>query len=265
MLDTATIAGMQRAKGKVRAGFSGAGNRLRDLHQSGSLKALLPRNHAPVPDLVLVNTAGGLTGGDDYSVSIEALDSASVNVATQTAERVYKASAGVAQMNVSLTVKGGGTLCWMPQETILFDRSAIARKITAEMDEASRLLIVEPIVYGRRAMGETLETVNFADQWRIRQGGRLVHAEATRINGPFSAYQGIGALDNARASATFLYVASDAEDRLEEARSYGVNASAWGGRLVVRLLADDALKLRRQMTEFLTRFRGAPLPRVWTM
>lgn len=265
MLDSAATVTMQRAKGLARVGFSGAENRLRDLHQSGSLKALLPRNHAPVPDVVLVNTAGGLTGGDRYRIEAAAHDGASATIATQTAERVYKASSGVAQMDVRLSVTGGGMLAWMPQETILFDRSAIARTITADLDLDSRLLIVEPVIYGRRAMGEVLQTTNFSDQWRIRVDGRLIHAEATRIQGDFAAYQGIGALDGAIATATVLYVSPDAETCLDAVRALGLPASAWGGRLVVRLMADDARAMRRQLTDFLTQFRGAPMPRVWTM
>lgn len=265
MLDATHQVKLQRAKGRVVAGFSGPDNRLRDLHQSGSLKALLPRNHAPVPDVVLVNTAGGLTGGDDYRIDIHAHDGASATVATQTAERVYKASQGVARMDVHLTAKGGATVHWMPQETILFDQSAIARTILADLDADSRLLIVEPVIFGRKAMGETLQTVSFSDQWRIRVEGHLIHAEATRITGDFSRYQGIGCLNGARATATILYVGPDAMDRLDEARALGVPATAWGGKLVVRLMHDDARALRRQLTEFLRNFRGCDLPRVWTM
>ncbi len=259
------IGALQRARGRAMVGFAGAQNRLVDLHQSGSLKALLPRNHAPVPDVVLVNTAGGLTGGDRYTVELSANAGASATVATQTAERVYKASADVAQMDVSLRVTGGGILSWLPQETILFDRSAIARRITADLDADSRLLIVEPVVFGRRAMGEALTQTRFTDQWRIRVDGRLVHAEATRIDGDFAAYQGRGCLNGALAMATVLYVGPDAEARLDQVRALGLPASAWGGRLVVRLLESDPRQLRRTLMEFLKHFRGCDLPRVWTM
>ncbi|OUD10601.1 hypothetical protein BVC71_03670 [Marivivens niveibacter] len=265
MLDAHPHVSLQRAKGRAMAAFGGGDNRLRDLHQSGSLKALLPKNHAPVPDLVLVNTAGGLTGGDRYAVNVTAHDGASVTVATQTAERVYKASTGVAHMDVTLSVSGGGALHWLPQETILFDHSAIQRTITANVDESSRLLIVEPVVFGRQAMGETLTQTHFSDRWRIRQNGRLIHAEQTRISGDFAAYQGIGALNGARAVATILYVGPDAVDLLEAVRSYGIQASAWDGRMVIRLMDESPRNLRLQITDFMKKFRGCDLPRVWTM
>ena len=265
MLDASKSVTHQRARGRVLVGFEGANNRLVDLHQSGSLKALLPRNHAPVPDVVLVNTAGGLTGGDDYAVSAYVRDGAEAVIATQTAERVYKASADVASMSVSLTLSGASTLSWMPQETILFDNSAIARNINVDMDAESRLLIVEPIVFGRRAMGEDLTSVSFSDQWRIRVDGRLTHAEATRIEGEVSDYRGLGCLGDAVASATILYIGPDAQARLPLARNLGLTASSWEGRLVVRFLDSDARHMRAKMIEFLTLFRGTEMPRVWTM
>jgi urease accessory protein len=107
--------------------------------------------------------------------------------------------------------------------------------------------------------------VSFSDQWRIRVDGRLIHAEATRITGDFTQYQGIGCLNGARATATILYVGPDAMDRLDQARALDVPVSAWAGKLVVRLMHDDARALRQHLTEFLRNFRGCDLPRVWTM
>jgi urease accessory protein len=69
--------------------------------------------------------------------------------------------------------------------------------------------------------------------------------------------------------ATVLYVAPDAEGRLDEARELlqgsasCAGASAWNGLLAVRLLARDPSDLRRDAVRFLAAFRASPLPRVW--
>lgn len=261
---------MQRARGLARVRFDGPENRLTTLHQSGCLKAKLPRNHAPEPDVVLINTAGGLTGGDVLSVDITAEDGARVNVATQTAERVYKSSAFAGQVNLRLKIGAQASIHWMPQETILFDHSSLARTIVVDMAEDSELLIIEPMVFGRRAMGERLSSFSISDQWRIRRSSTLVHAEATRFSGSMDALSGPAALGDTCAVATIVFVSSTAESRLEQARALvpdtvSAGFSADNGRLIGRFAGTDPRLLRDALIQFLTAFRAAPMPRVWTM
>jgi urease accessory protein len=75
--------------------------------------------------------------------------------------------------------------------------------------------------------------------------------------------------NGARALATILHVAPDAEQRLGEARdllgpaSSECGASAWNGVLVVRLLSRDPQQLRADLVRFLEGFRQAAMPRSW--
>ncbi len=267
MPDGTQIAAMQRARGRVALRFAGERHRLVDLHQSGCLKAMMPRNHTAEPDVVLINTAGGLTGGDHLNISASVETSARLNIATQTAERVYKSTGPMGRVSVDLTIGAGGAIHWMPQETILFDRSALGRSITVDMQDTSELLIVEPLIFGRRAMGETLSHFSISDQWCIRRSSRIVHAEATRFEGGLGDLSGLAALGDCCAVATILFVKQGAETRLDEARAILPDAafSATKDRLIGRLAASDPRLLRGRLIHFLTRFRSAPMPRVWTM
>lgn len=263
----------QRARGAVRVGFGlrDGKSRLTDLYQAGSAKAMLPRSHAPHPEATLINTAGGLTGGDRFDWRVDLGPGARATLATQTAERVYRSAAGAARVDIALSVGAGAHLDWLGQETILFERSALERRLRLDLAGDATALIVEPLVFGRAAMGETPDWVDLTDRWTITRDGHPLHVEATRIRPPMSALRGAAALDGGRAVATVVYAGQDAEDRLGPARRLlppdGVRAaaSAWGGRLVVRLLADDAQPLRSALKHFLTGFRGTALPRVWTM
>lgn len=264
---------LQKARGQVRICFDvrHGRTRLADLYMDGSAKALLPRTHGTEPQAVIINTAGGLTGGDAFDYSVELGAGARATVSTQTAERAYRAAAGTARIKTRLHLGPGACLDWLPQETILFEGSAVARRIEADVAPGACLLMVEALTLGRAAMGETLDAVSFSDQWRVRQNGTLVHAEAARIEAPLAELRTPAALGSARALATVLYVAPDAEDQLVAVRAFpgfdGVRhaASAWGGRLVIRYLADAAQPLRTALIDHLTRMRGAPMPRVWTM
>jgi urease accessory protein len=135
-------------------------------------------------DATLLNTTGGITGGDRFAWRATAAPGAWLGLTTQAAERAYRARPGeTGQVAVTLELAAGARLDWLPQETILFDRSALERRLEADLCGNARLLVVEPVVFGRAAMGERIGAIRFVDRWRIRRDGRLVHAEATRIEG----------------------------------------------------------------------------------
>lgn len=272
MLKLAPDSGLQRARGNAHLGFATRNGkcRLTDLHQSGCVKALLPANHSSRTDAVLINTAGGVTGGDQltYSASLEA--EASLCLTTQTAERIYKSSGGTGMISTRLDLADRSSLDWLPQETILFDESALKRTLDVDMGASSSALLLEPIVLGRKAMGETLTSCFLSDQWRVRRDGKLVYSDALRLTDP-TRLRGKATLDTMRAFATLVYIAPDAEARLETMRrlldfpDVTAAASAWNGCLVTRFIALDAQPLRAALIATLSQFRAHPLPRVWHM
>lgn len=269
------ISGRQpRAIGRVRVAARLRGDRtaLADLHQAGSARALFPREQGALV-AVLLNTAGGITGGDRFDWLAEAAPGAALTLTTQAAERVYRAQAGeTARVDTRLTLAPGARLDWLPQETILFDGAALDRSLCVEMAEDAALLALEPVVLGRQAMGERVQRAHFTDRWRIRRAGRLVWADSLRLSGAVAdTASRPGLFGPNRAAASLVYVAPDAADRLAAARALldesGIEAgaSARDGVLALRLLAPDGRALRAALARFLTVFRGAPLPRVWTI
>jgi urease accessory protein len=275
MLDAADIPVMQRARGAARARFAHKGGRTRiaDLHQSGSAKAMLPSVYGTMPHLVFVNTAGGITGGDWFEWSVEAGDGCALTATTQTAERLYRARRAdlPGQVHTRLIAGHGARVDWIPQETILFEHSALTRQMTAHIAEDATLTVLEPIVIGRSAMGEHVAQAAFRDTWRIHRGGRLVYADALRLPPEMATLDQIGALDGSRAFASLLHISPTAEDRLEEIRPLlsapGVigGASAWNGLMALRLVGETAQTLRAALIPLLTQLRGETLPRVWHM
>lgn len=260
---------MQRTRGRaaVRLGPPGPGGGLRNLHQSGSAKAFLPRIHAPAPEVVFLNTAGGLTGGDRLSFALGLEDGARATGTTQTAERIYASAGGLAHVDVRLTLASGAVLHWLPQETILFDGAALARRTEADLAGDATLLLAECIVLGRAAMGEVIHRIDVSD-WRcIRRAGVPVLVEPLRLTAA-TLGAGAAALNGARAFATIALIGPGAEDMLGPVRAAlpeGIEAaaSAWDGKCVIRLLGPDLFPVRRAMAAVLTLLRGGPLPRVW--
>ena len=206
---------MERARGTVRIALAadGATTRLVEAYQAGSAKVRFPRTHrGDALDATLINTAGGVTGGDHLTYAIDVGAAAAGVIATQAAERIYRRSAGVGRIDTTLSVAANGRLDWLPQETIVFDGAALARTMQADVDPSGRLLAVESVVLGRTAMGERATDIHVTDAWRIRRGGELVFADTLRLEGDAAAIMAGGATGNgAVAIATLVLVAPDAE------------------------------------------------------
>ncbi|WAJ26777.1 urease accessory protein UreD [Antarcticirhabdus aurantiaca] len=262
---------LQRAAGLARAsvGPVGARTALRRLHQAGCAKLRFPRASGPGMEAVLVNTAGGLTGGDRIDVELDVEAGAALTLTSQACERVYRSLGGAAQVLARLQAGEGAALAWLPQETILFDGGAIARSLEVEAAASSRLLLCESVILGRQAMGESVRDGLFRDRWRVRRGGRLVFADDLRLEGDIARIAAEPALlGGARAFATVLYQGEAPEDRLASARRIlgeAGGASLVDGFVVARLAVADGLALRRRLVPLLGALASGPLPRIWSM
>ena len=173
-------------------------------------------------------------------------------------------------MAIALNLEASSRLDWLPQEQILFSGARLRRTLDVAMAGDAALMLLESVVFGRVAMGETAGEGAFRDRWRIRRDGRLVFAEDVRLEGAIGeTLRRKAAGAGARALATFLYVAPDAEARREQARgalqdaSSECGASAWSGMLIARFISQDAQALRSDLVRFLERFRGKEMPRSW--
>ena len=259
---------LQRARGEIRTTFRDGA--LDCLYHSGSAKALLPRSYGPAAEVVLVNTAGGITGGDSFRYECSA-DASDVSVTTQAAERAYRSSGDQpAGLNVILAACNGAKLHWLPQETILFDHSHLTRRIDVDLDASSECLILESIVFGRHAMGETLNNCTFTDRWRIRRDGHLVHAEALCLERDIErCLAHASGADNAQMMAVAVYIGPragqiHADMRAALARTGSRAAvSSWNGKTVMRMLARDTMTGKQDLARFLTAMGGVQVPRVW--
>ncbi|MEM8538097.1 MAG: urease accessory protein UreD [Pseudomonadota bacterium] len=240
-----------------------------DLRQEGSLKALFPKVRGKALDCVFLNTSGGLTGGDQMTMQVVAAPGAEVVVSSQAAERAYRAQPGqVAEVAVDLDVGPKGRINWLPQETILFDYAALTRRLNVWLAGDATALLVEPVIFGRAAMGETVRQIHFQDQWRVYRDGRLVFADAIRLAGDAHVLCARKAIANgAGAMATILLASPTAAAcaaRIETEVSSGASLIA-DDLLLIRLLAADGFALRQQMLPVIKALSSTPIPRVWSL
>ena len=270
---------LQRTFGAIELVFSRSGDSTTAtrVFQQGALRARFPSDaHGEPPEAVLLNLAGGLTGGDRLDIAVRAHEGAAAVVTTQSCERIYRSPGNDAVVTGHIRLAQSARMEWLPQPVILFDGGRLKRETHVELFADSHLLAVEAVIFGRTEYGETVRSGALLDGWFVRREGELIQAECLNLSGEISAMLARPAvLGGNRAMATLRYIAPEAEARLEEMRAIlsapdAINsavaaASAWNGMMVMRFVAPDGYALNREMARVLSAFRGKQLPRVWSL
>ena len=264
----------ERARGRLEIEF----RRRRDstvlgrLYQEGCLKARFPR---PTPGdyatAISINSSGGVAPGDRLEVSVRAEAGTAATVTGQAAERFYRAAPGSvpAHLRHHLMVGAAAALEWLPQEAILFDGTALDRGLAVELAADASLLVVEALIFGRRAMGEEMRSGWLSDRLSVRRGGRLVFEDRLRLEGAIAEKLDHPAIaGGGRALATILRIGAPSDvERLRAALAIArieAGVSCFDGLLLARLVAPDGLALRAGLVAALAALRGERrLPRVW--
>src|ERR1700682_6005676 len=242
--------------------------RRRRLHESSSLRVRFPSPEADGLSAVFVNTAGGVAGGDRFDIEIATGQGSRLAVTTAAAEKVYRAQGPAAQFNIALKVAAGSHLAWLPQETILFDRARLSRRIDIDLAESASLLLCEIVVFGRAAMGERMLHGEFVDRWRMRRGGRLVFAETVRLDGDIGEKLTRSAIAKGGVAIGTALIAPGDEALVQRIRERSESLGGEGGLsaskgfAMARFCAQDAARLRADMMAVLGRASGSALPRL---
>lgn len=260
-----------RAEGTLRLSSKSSprGPTLDDLYQKGALKAVFPRSDHLTG--VIVNTSGGVTGGDNFDVSATAGPGSHLTLTTQAAERAYRALPGsVGRIRTRLAVETGATLFWLPQETIVFDHANISRHLRCDMSQNSEVLLVEPMIFGRAAMGEHDITARIRDRIELWQDGQPRHIDAWTLDGDLSQSLARPAVaDGATAMSSLIYAGPRAEAHLNRIRpllpdTAGASLKA-PDLLILRLLAKNGYELRKSILPILDNLTDHSLPICWRL
>ena len=236
---------------------------------SGSTKVAFPRCRDGV-EAIMLNTSGGLTGGDRFEATAKAGPECHLMLTTQAAERAYRSTSGVARVTTHLSAAQGATLHWLPQELIVFDGAALDRRLDVDLQDGSEAVIVEPLVFGRRAMGETRINGAIWDQISLYRDGTPIYRDRINLSGPITDRLTRPAIAGGlTALATALYYGPRAEALLPKLRQAlpdtGGASLVAPDLLTIRLLAEDAYLLRRALVPVLECLTRQSLPKSWSL
>jgi urease accessory protein len=270
--DRAQVFAANRAVGRIAltAEYGRGITQRARLSEAGGLRMHFPGARARELQAVLINTAGGIAGGDRFDLDVAAGDKARLVVSSAAAEKLYRSLGPKACIAIRLSAGAAASLAWLPQEMILFDGARLERTIDIELAPDARLVFAEAMVFGRTGMGETVKHGFLTDRWRVRRGGALVFAETVRLDGAIAAkLHEVAVANDGAGIATMLVIPGGAETieplRALQSKFRGeVGTSTWNGIAVTRLCAGDGAALRHDLMALVATLRGGKLPHCWT-
>jgi urease accessory protein len=255
---------LQRANGigRVVLGSFGGDTCIKDLFQKSPIRIMFPRfGVGSLEEAVLINTAGGIAGGDQLEYGITMLANASITVTSQAAEKVYRALDEPSRIITKLRVHNLAKLAWLPQETILFNWGRLSRETEIELSSEAELLALEWLVLGRAAHGEEAVGGHITDSWRVKKDGRLIWADSFRVTDEvFPHLHRKALLSNCKAVGTLIYYGPSLDARLEFLRDVVLSlschcaATSVGGLIIVRFAAKVSYDLRLALHSLLQQF-----------
>lgn len=252
----------QRSVGHLKLRMEAGG--VAELREAGSSKCRIPPGSR---EAILINTSGGLAGGDIVHIEATAGAEAKLILTTQAAERVYRTLGPAADVELRLTAERGAQLAWIPLETIVYENAGLRRRLDVDLADTATFLAVESLVFGRQAMGEVVRSVFLHDKWSVRQGGRSLHAENFRLGPQWPDSK--ATFGKGCAMATVLLVSPKAESLVDAVRlklGSDDGVSAWNGKLVARLLPKDGFELRKTLIQVLSVVMGPEgPPKTWAL
>jgi urease accessory protein len=232
---------------------------------------------ARVEEAVVVNTAGGIAGGDRLETSVTVLANASVTVTSQAAERVYRALSEPALIDTRLKLRQAARLAWLPQETIVYNGARMRRNTEVEISAGVEMLALEWLVLGRAAHGEDIVGGQIIDGWQVKLDGRLIWADRFRATDDvFPRLRSPALLADFKAIGTLIYFGRDAEAWVQFVRALAPQlpchcvTTIVSGLVIARLAARDAAELKAGLREILLNFdrtqaRGPfRVPKMWS-
>jgi urease accessory protein len=142
--------------------------------------------------------------------------------------------------------------------------------LEAEVAEDSKFLMVEPLIFGREASGETLKSCHLDDSVCITTGNKPIYIDRVKLNGDITAILKRPAVANGgRAMASIVLVDPRAKETLADINALlptSAGASLLADNiLVARLLCADSFALRNALLPILKHLTHNAIPKNWRL
>ena len=240
--------------------------------EQGNLKARLIHNYDLNDELIIINTAGGLTSGDLNLNSIQVDCDTSLNITTQSMEKVYNCKNLLANAYTNIIVGNNSYVSWMPLETIFFNGGKLRRRLNIDLKSSSNFFGVETLIFGRKAMGEIVKSGELDDALQIYKNNKLLYSDFNKIKGNIDkkifkslVLKGNNIFCNVVFTGKKLRMYEKKILSYANKSKYFFGVSVVNGVLLIKILAKNILDIRDFLSDLVKIFgKNFNLPKIWS-
>lgn len=206
---------------------------------------------------VIVHPPGGVVGGDELRIQVNAGKNAQALLSTPGAAKWYRANGHVARQHIHIDVDAGAAVEWLPQETILFNQADVVLDNEINLHAEARFIGCEMLCFGRTASGERFQSGRVRQRYAVRVDGKLLWLEQGTLLGGSAAMTGALGLADHTVCASLLCVGAPAQRDLIDAVRAAIapiaepeaqfGATQMKSLLMVRYLGDRSEVARQVM------------------
>jgi urease accessory protein len=226
----------------------------------------------------LLHPPGGVVGGDALEITIDAQPGARCLITTPASGKFYRSGGATARQTVTLRVRDGATLEWLPQETLYFDGARVDSSIHIELDADANFIGWDIACLGRPASGERYTRGAIRQRIALRRDGRPLLLEHAAYDANAPVMQAAWGLAGQCVTGTLVCTTRDDAPALEPLREQCVPlahdgafaASQLRSVLVCRYLGPHTHEARAclerawEMLRPTTLGKPACAPRIWS-
>ena len=222
---------------------------------------------------IVVHPPGGIAGGDELSLQVNAGKDAATLLTTPGATKWYRSAGPWARQDIALAAEG--TVEWLPQETIVFSGALAQSAVEVDLAAGAALIGWDIVCLGRTGSGERFARGTYRSSIRIRREGRLLWLERGRIDGGGKLLDSPAGLSGQPVFGTLYCCPGNlsrellAEIRKVEPETGRGAVTRLPGILLARYLGDSSEAARRYFTGLWRILRPALMgreavePRIW--
>src|SRR5688500_8554344 len=137
-------------------------------------KPLYPEG-SEVCHAIVVHPPGGVAGGDELTLSVEAARASAALITTPGAGKWYRSAGPWAKQRLHFDVKG--SLEWLPREAIVFDGALAELDCEIRLSSGARYIGWEIVCLGRTGSGERFSNGRLKMHTRVFDEGKPVWTE----------------------------------------------------------------------------------------
>lgn len=229
--------------------------------------------------VVVIHPPGGVVGGDQLAIAARIGAAGRAQITTPGAAKWYKANGHISRQNITLEIGSGGSLEWLPQETIFFDNAHVELEHNVKLGKEASYIGCEILCFGRTASGESFNGGRIHQRVGVHRDGKMIWYEQLNLSGGSPAMRNPLLLAGSTVCATLIAVGQTVPATVLEAARESAAAITAGrgqagisqlkGLVLARYLGNSSEVARWLMLDVWKHLRPAMLgreamvPRVW--